>query len=56
MNVPGEMIFFCDENFTTCVGYESEKIDDFAKILDTVNEATSDEDIIDYFEENRFSF
>lgn len=55
MSIPGEMIFFCDEGFTTCVGYEIGKFKDFVKILKVVNEATSDEDIMDYFKENSFS-
>ncbi len=51
------MIFFCDEAFTTCFGYEINEFEDnkfktFAKILEAVCEATSDEDIIDYFREN----
>lgn len=52
MTVTGEMIFFCDKEFTTCSGYEIDKFKDFAKILDTVDKATSDEEIIDYFKEN----
>lgn len=55
MNIPREMIFFCDEEFTTCVGYEVYKFEDFAKLLKVVDEATSDEDIMDYFKENSFS-
>jgi len=54
MTIPGEMIFFCDEEFTTCGGYEVDKFKDFVKILKAVDEATSDEDIMDYFKENRF--
>lgn len=54
MTIPGEMIFFCNEEFTTCVGYNTDKFKDFAKILKAVDEATSDEDIIDYFKENSF--
>ncbi len=50
--IPREMIFFCDEAFTTCNGYKIEEFEDFAKTLKVVNEATSDEDIIDYFREN----
>jgi len=49
MTIPGEMIFFCDEEFTTCGGYETDKFEDFVKILNAVDEATSDEDVIDYF-------
>lgn len=54
MTIPGEMIFFCDEDFTTCSGYKVDKFETFAKILKTVDEATSDEDIMDYFKENSF--
>lgn len=54
MTIPGEMIFFCDKEFTTCSGYEIGKFEEFMKILKTVAEATSDEDIIDYFKENSF--
>lgn len=54
MTIPGEMIFFCDEEFTTCGGYEVDKFEKFAKILKAVDEATSDEDIMDYFKENSF--
>ena len=52
MTIPGEMIFFCDKEFTTCNGYEVDKFEDCAKILKAVNETTSDEDIMDYFKEN----
>ena len=54
MTIPGEMIFFCNEEFTTCVGYEVDKFENFAKILKAVDEATSDEDIMDYFKDNSF--
>ena len=54
MTIPGEMIFFCDEEFTTCGGYETDKFEDFVKNLNAVDEATSDEDVIDYFKENNF--
>ena len=54
MTIPGEMIFFCDAEFTTCGGYETDKFEDFVKILNAVDEATSDEDVIDYFKENIF--
>ncbi len=54
MTIPGEMIFFCDKEFTTCGGYEIDKFEDFAKILKAVDEATSDEGIIDYFKDNSF--
>lgn len=53
MTIPGEMVFFCDKEFTNCVGYEAGKLEGFAKILEAVDEATSDEDIMDYFEDNR---
>ena len=53
INIPGEMIFFCNEEFTACVGYDTDKFEDFAKILKVVDEATSDEDIMDYFREDR---
>lgn len=56
MNIPGEMIFFCDKDFTTCDGYESNEIKDFTSIMKVVDEATSDADIIDYFIENSFWF
>lgn len=49
MTIPGEMIFFCDEAFTTCIGYDADKFENFAKILKVVDEATSDEDIMDFF-------
>lgn len=52
MTIPGEMIFFCDKEFTSCVGYEIEKFEEFTKILEAVDEATSDEDIMDYFKDN----
>lgn len=54
MTIPGEMVFFCDKEFTNCVGYEVGKFEEFAKILKVVDEATSDEDIMDYFEDNSF--
>ncbi len=52
MAIPRDMIFFCDKEFTNCVGYETEKFEEFANTLKAVDEATSDEDIIDYFKEN----
>lgn len=52
MTIPGEMIFLCDEEFTTCGGYEVDMLENFVKILEAVDEATSDEDIIYYFREN----
>lgn len=52
MTIPGEMIFFCDKEFTTCGGYEAEKFEDFVKLLKTVDEADSDEDIVEHFKEN----
>ena len=54
MTIPGEMIFFCDEEFTTCIVYEADRFETFTKILEAVYEATSDEDIMDYFRENSF--
>ena len=50
--VPGEMIFFSDEEFTNCTGFEAYKLDKFTNILKAVDEATSDEDIRDFFEGN----
>ncbi len=52
MTIPEEMIIFCDEAFTTCFGYKIEEFETFAKMLEAVDEATSDEDIIDYFRGN----
>lgn len=52
MTIPGEMIFFCDKEFTICSGYEADKIEELANVLKAVIDATSDEDIKDYFEEN----
>lgn len=54
MTIHEEMIFFCDEEFTTCGGYEVDKFEDFVKTLKVVDEANSDEDIMDYFKENSF--
>lgn len=54
LTIPGEMIFFCDKEFTNCTGYEVGKFKEFAKILEIVDEATSDKDIIDYFKDNSF--
>ena len=54
MTIPGEIIFFCDKEFANGVGYEVGKFEEFAKILKAVDEATSDEDILDYFEDNSF--
>lgn len=54
MTIPGEMIFFCDKEFTTCSGYEVNRFEDFTKILKAVDEATSDEDIMNYFKEHSF--
>ena len=56
MSIPGKMIFFCDKEFTACRGYEADKIENLIEILETVDEATSDEDIMDYFKENRIYF
>lgn len=52
MTIPGEMIFFCDEEFTTCHTYEVDKLENFVTILGVVDGAASDEDIMDYFKEN----
>ena len=52
MTIPGEMIFFCDKEFTTCSGYEANKFEDFVNVLKAVDDATSDEDILDYFKGN----
>ncbi|MBR5551222.1 MAG: hypothetical protein IKV83_04825 [Muribaculaceae bacterium] len=52
MTIPGEMIFFCDEEFTTCGGYEADKFKKFVDVLTAVDEATSDDDILDYFKED----
>ena len=46
------MIFFCDKEFTSCSGYETNKFEDFVNVLKAVNDATSDEDIMDYFKDN----
>lgn len=54
ISIPGEMVFFCDEKFTTCSGCEVDKFEKFVKILKAVDEATSDEDIIEFFKENSF--
>lgn len=52
MSIMGEMIFFCDKEFTTCEGYEIDKIEDFLNVLKAIDAATSNEDILDYFKEN----
>lgn len=54
MAIPGEMIFFCDKEFTTCLGYSVDEFESFTKVLKVVGEATSDEDIMDYFKESSF--
>ncbi len=54
IDIPGEMIFFCDEEFTNCIGYEIYKFENFIEIVEAVDEATSDDDIIDYFKEDNF--
>lgn len=54
MTIPGEMIFFCDEEFTSCGGYEADKFKDFVDVLTAVDEASSDDDILDFFKENSF--
>lgn len=54
MTILGEMIFFCDEEFTSCGGYEADKFNDFVDVLTAVDEASSDDDILDFFKENSF--
>lgn len=49
MSIPGEAIFFCDPEFTACIGYEVDKFDRFTEILKVVEESASDEDIMDFF-------
>lgn len=56
MTIPGEMIFFCDKEFITCGGYEANEFEDFVNILKAVDEASSDEDIMDYFKDNSFLY
>ena len=51
MTITGEMIFFCDKEFSGCEGYDVDKFNDFMEIVKAVDEASSDEDMIDYFEE-----
>lgn len=51
ITIPGDMIFFCNKEFTVCGGYEADKLDDFLDVLNAVDEADSDEDILDYFNE-----
>ena len=36
MSIMGEMIFFCDKEFTTCEGYEIDKIEDFLNVLKAI--------------------
>lgn len=52
--IPEEMIFFCDKEFTSCIGYEADKLNDFTMLLKAVDEATCDEDIMDFCKENSF--
>ena len=52
MAIPEDMIFLCDKEFTTCDSYEVDEFKEFAKTLKAIDEATSDEDIMDYFKEN----
>lgn len=54
MIIIGDVIAFCDEEFTTCVCYNVDEFEDFVKTLKAVDDATSDEDIIDYFESNKY--
>lgn len=56
MSVPNEMIFFCNKEFTTCCGYKVNKIERLTNVLEIVNKATSDEEIMDFFKENQFPF
>ena len=49
ISIPSEMIFFFDENFTTCNGYEVDTMMTLTDLIEAVNNATSDDDIIDYF-------
>lgn len=56
MTIPGEMIFFCDKEFKNCVGYDVDKFEEFVKILEAVDKAASDEEIVDYFKDNSFLF
>lgn len=50
--IPGEVLFFCDEKFTTCGGcYKAAEWERFSNILKVVDEADSDEDIIEYFKD-----
>lgn len=52
----GEWVFFCDQKFTTCQGFELSKLEKYANVSEVVREATCDEDIIDYFKDNNSSF
>lgn len=52
MTVFEERVFFCDEKFTTCSSYKIDEFEAFAKILKVVDEAISDENIINYLREN----
>lgn len=49
------MIFFCDQEFTACSGYETDKFETFTKLLKAVDNATSDEEATDCFEGNVIS-
>lgn len=51
MYVPGNMVFFCDKEFTSCFGYDSDKLEDFVQFLKVVDEATSFEEILDNIKE-----
>ncbi len=51
ISIPQEMAFFCDEKFTTCSVLEGYETNKFSQILNVVDEATSDEDIKDFFRE-----
>lgn len=54
-NIPGEMVFFCNKELTACLGYESYKINKFLKILEEVVKTDSNEELIEFFKEERFS-
>lgn len=56
MNIPGEIIFFCDEEFKTCEGCEIDKFENLVKILKVVEDAADEDEIKDFFEENMYLF
>lgn len=55
ISIPQEMIFFCNQEFTACSGYETDKFETFTKLLNAVDNATSDEETTDCFEGNVIS-